>query len=148
MTYIIISAQNFNMNKDIMNKVGNDVVQFMKAFLVANDKIKTGKLKDSIEYELIESGDDKTTIRISFLPYMGKEGAPIINRNQVDQGMIVVPYSHAPSYINRLKYKGANVPSTDIYQNTKDYIKVVLIPEIAEAARQDISDMIENLFKQ
>lgn len=117
------------------HKLGQEIVDFMKDFLVSNDKIKTGKLKESINYE-VNISTDKTEININSLKYM----------NQVDRGMKVKPYSTRPSYIERLKYKGQNVPATDIYQKTTQWIINNKTQDISDAAADDINNYIKNLF--
>lgn len=119
-----------------LNKLGQDVVDFMKDFLDSHNKVETGKLKQSVGYQLSNLGNDMFEIQIKSLPYM----------EQVDKGIKVKPYSNAEYYISRLKYKGNNVPPTNIYDETKNWIQQVKIPEISDAIGKDINDYIKNLF--
>lgn len=125
-----------NKTNEELEKLGQEIVDYMKDFLVSNDKVKTGKLKDSVKYNLTSDGSGKFEIKIESLQYM----------DSVDKGMKVKPYSDAPSYINRLKFKGNDVPPTNIYEETKKWIFNQKKDEIAEATGKDIKDYIQNLF--
>lgn len=124
-----------NNTQNALDELGHQITDFIKEFLVSNDKVKTGKLKDSVDY-IINRTNDGFEIQIKSENYM----------EQVDKGMKVGPASTAASYINRLKFKGNDVPPTDIFNKTIQWIIANKQQQIADATGKDVNSYIKNLF--